>query len=649
MSPEVGSNGDLDMNNEDILRSEQSRATGFLGKNSEIQWLRQMDHETKAAHQGGLVNKPYGPPGDSVEASNQRAEALKERQNQDQFQSLQTSNFSFYLDDENVDMDFVVNPYELPPLGTADRLIRCYMETIQPSFPILAKKTFVNQFYHYYAALARGAPYKLPQKWQAMLNLVFAIGAVFSHLVESDWQADRRDHFLYHARAWELSIKDPWWFSHPDLPQTQIVGLLAIYYLAIGHTNRAWVLVGMGVRFGFSLGLHIRNEDHTATVVKKELLSRIWWGIYTLERLLSVMTGRPSVGIELHCSVALPLPIPCDEVEEARIKALFGDSRRPAHAEDLIMTEASTAPSSGIPDIEKMRRDPANAGTYLKCTVRLGQIQQKILTQLYSPSVVTQSWKDVQDTILRINRELESWAASIPSGLNFLSSSREEGMAYEQNILLLYYRSTTILVNRPCLCRLDRRIPDQTRSSSDFNQRMALSCVNSAKDVTASLPDDMNNERTRIYEVFPWWAAVHYIMQSLAILMLETYDAVLGSERTETINSMKKLVRWLRALRENNGMARRAYTIVLDLLKKMVVETHVDISDLLDEEEIANATPAYHASPLSGLYTQPFFTEENLEHYPFQNTHADYPPASGYQSRAGSFFDLLHGSIPTDS
>lgn len=178
------------MNNEDILRSEKSRATGFMGKNSEIQWLRQIDHETNAPQRGGLVDKPYGPPGDSFEASKQRAEALKERQSQDQVPSLQTSNFSFYLDDESVDMDFAVNPYELPPLETADRLIRCYMDTVQPTFPILAKKPFLNQFYHYYAALARGAPYKLPQKWQVMLNLVFGIGAVYSHLVEPEWQAD---------------------------------------------------------------------------------------------------------------------------------------------------------------------------------------------------------------------------------------------------------------------------------------------------------------------------------------------------------------------------------------------------------------------------------------------------------------------------
>jgi hypothetical protein len=99
---------------------------------------------------------------------------------------------------------------------------------------------------------------------------------------------------------------------------------------------------------------------------------------------------------------------------------------------------------------------------------------------------------------------------------------------------------------------------------------MASTCVTAAKAMTALLPDDINNNRIRIYGIFPWWAVVHFIMQSLAILMLElSYRGVESDERSETMAALKKLVRWLRALRNNNGMARRAYSITLDILQKM--------------------------------------------------------------------------------
>lgn len=71
----------------------------------------------------------------------------------------------------------------------------------------------------------------------------------------------------------------------------------------------------MSLRFGYALGLHLRNEVRGASAVKKETLGRIWWGIFSLEGNLSVITGRPSVGLEFHCSVPPPLPLSTQDIE----------------------------------------------------------------------------------------------------------------------------------------------------------------------------------------------------------------------------------------------------------------------------------------------------------------------------------------------
>ena len=225
----MGSNGDLEVLDEDLHRNEESRATGYIGKNSEIQWLRRLHHEAdhaKEIHE--QYAGPYGPPGASAEAVSERVNARNRRQEKDPHPLMQTSSCSFYLDNETVEMDFMVDPFELPPFETADRLIKNFMESVQDSFPILAQKTFLSQFYHHYTSLGRGTPVKLPQKWQAILNLVFAIGAAYSHLTEAEWRADgnysvsdhlqglqlttlERDHLIYHSRAWALNLKDPWW------------------------------------------------------------------------------------------------------------------------------------------------------------------------------------------------------------------------------------------------------------------------------------------------------------------------------------------------------------------------------------------------------------------------------------------------------
>jgi hypothetical protein len=77
-SAEVGSNEDLDTMDEDLLRNEKSRATGYLGKNSAVQWFRRIHHEADTAGPGGPSSEgPYGPPGKSAHATAARAEACK--------------------------------------------------------------------------------------------------------------------------------------------------------------------------------------------------------------------------------------------------------------------------------------------------------------------------------------------------------------------------------------------------------------------------------------------------------------------------------------------------------------------------------------------------------------------------------------------
>ncbi|KAL5382878.1 hypothetical protein PMIN03_012016 [Paraphaeosphaeria minitans] len=624
VTAEVGSNEDIDNLGEDLLSSKHSRAIGYMGKNSEVQWLRRLHREADAPSPGHHDYGPYGPPGSSAQAHDERIDAMHQRQNKNPLPLMDTRSCSFYLDDEPLEMDMEVDPYELPPYELADQLLKCYMQTVQNSLPILSHKTFTEQFRHYYTSVVRGAPYKLPQKWQAMLNLVFAIGAVHSHLIETDSATNERDHLLYHNRAWALSLNDPWWLTHPDLAQMQITGLLSFYYMAIGHVNRSWVVIGMSIRFGFSLGLHIRNEDRTATAVKKEILSRIWWAVYSLDRTLSAVTGRPSVGAEVHSSTALPLPISAHDIDEAAIQAKFGSRPKWGSAtvgppSDSGSSRASSAmPLGNDPSVPDARHtsSEANAGTFLIAVVKLGIVSSNVFSQLYSPNLVRKSWKDVQGHISQLADDLDAWLHSLPADLDpFKDHGRDKIMQQERNILKTYYYSTKILICRPCLCRLDRRIRSQTQTSANFNHQTAAQCVAAAKSIAACLPDDMAVGGKEIYKIFPWWSVVHYLMQSIAILLLEAcYEA----EGITVLPAVKKLVRWLRELNSTNRTAERAYSITVDLLKKLASRTFKDprtaqeIKQLLSE----HPSPSVSDNGSSGFATQWLTGEEFLEQYP---------------------------------
>jgi hypothetical protein len=358
------------------------------------------------------------------------------------------------------------------------------------------------------------------------------------------------------------------------------------------------------MRTGFALGMHMRNEDHNTDTARKEVISRIWWAHYALERLVSALIGQPSLGMGNTCSVPLPLPLSSEEIEGSTIESRFGDrGKQPA------LPQRNSAIPEGVGFSGRQNYDhfntgsvPANSGSYLKAIVHLGEITQEALT-LYDVNIVCASWESVQRTIAHENEGLDAWASSLPEGLNFFYRTNIVVPQYrrEQNALDVLYNSTKILITRPCLCRLDRRISNQTASSNDFNQRAALLCVGAAKSITSLLPDAIPDNLALLYQLGPWWQMVHVIMQALVVLLLEVVHEALHSPegRQELVPSLKKLLRWLRVMRVSNRMAVRAYTISLSLFKKLVTTVKIVSIPLNPSSDKHRPTFRYHSMIVS--------------------------------------------------
>jgi hypothetical protein len=343
--------------------------------------------------------------------------------------------------------------------------------------------------------------------------------------------------------------------------------------------NSSWILSGMAIRLGSSLGLDSCSRECTSGPARQEVLSRIWWAHFSLERLVVTMTGYPSAAVDRIDLVPLPLALASEDIDEGVIEAHFGSNL--AVAGRLASNRVSIS-SGGTPDSSHgadhnflaTHLEPANSGSYLKKIVQLGKITQDAVN-MYAASSVGQTWQVVEDVIVRLTDELESWTTSLPDGFNFLKFGTFVQRQYgrERNTLDLLYHGTIILITRPCLCRLDRRSGPRATGPNEFNQRSALTCVESAKAVARLLPESLRPELALLYELGPWWTMVQIVMQSLVILLLEiSFDAVqLPHDRRETIVLLKKLVRWLRAMNVTSDIAKHAYLLVMDLLRTLVV------------------------------------------------------------------------------
>lgn len=199
---------------EDLNRTENSRATGYMGKNSEITWMQRLQREAEHRSRG-------------------LAGSLEPGQSKRQDDDLALHAVNYHLDDLDISVPGPVETYAMPSRQLADQLFDVYLRTVQPFFPIINRPLFTAQYRTFYENHAQPG-----DKWLAILNMIFAIGAKHAHLINAPWRGDSGDHLLYLTRARILSMNGDILFSHPDLQQVQVEGLIAFYLLASDQINR---------------------------------------------------------------------------------------------------------------------------------------------------------------------------------------------------------------------------------------------------------------------------------------------------------------------------------------------------------------------------------------------------------------------------
>jgi hypothetical protein len=147
--------------------------------------------------------------------------------------------------------------------------------------------------------------------------------------------------------------------------------------------------------------------------------------------------------------------------------------------------------------------------------------------------------------------------------------------------LAFQYHNARILINRPCLCRLDYRIPNESNRSREFNRSAAATCIGGARETVALLPDEPHP--IGLISVAPWWCLLHYLVSAGAILMVEiSMRAEHNPQQAEgLLNDAKKIVRWLRAMSRDSIAAERSWAV---LSKLLIVSAPKIGGDTLDVE-----------------------------------------------------------------
>jgi hypothetical protein len=262
-------------------------------------------------------------------------------------------------------------------------------------------------------------------------------------------------------------------------------------------------MIGISLRFALAVGLHLRNEDPSAPSERKETLVRLWWSLHSVECLLSSITGRPCIIANEDCTVPLPETLPHEKKQGSQ--SASGRTSRAHHDHN---SSGASPSSSGASDSVSRADSSICALPFLSDHVKISLITRRVLKNLYSASTASASWERIQTQISSLIAELDHWAASaLPNGSGTPNLGLDFNAQREQVLLSFYYHSIKILITRPCLCRLERKIQGQSDGSDNFNRSMAEACVKAALSMTRMLPDQI--DPVSLYRKGPWWSITH--------------------------------------------------------------------------------------------------------------------------------------------
>lgn len=392
-----------------------------------------------------------------------------------------------------------LKPAPFPDMVLARHLVDLYFEHSNPQIPTLHRGQYMDMMDRVYATEEQ----KRKPRELFMLNIVFAIGSGIimdgssssredkdsdkSHANGQESPQRKRQKTLgqqqyqpeeYHAAA--VIHLDSFSGSPPaieavgpGLEELQAVLLLAGFALLRPVAPGLWYIVGVAVRLAVDLGLHFEDQDSPGDVAvdaanrqkgfghrqwTRDLRRRLWWCVYSFDRLVSMCVGRP-------VSVS-------DQVVTSEFPSLLEDK--------YITTSGFMDPPAGmygsIPSYKQVSHHYFRLRLLQSEILQVLQHRQAQLTRATGinqdnrfmhtnlPSPFLAGFMSFRDWRIDIDRRLWEWKESAPTqsmtGVQFTPLFLE--LNYWQAVVMLYRQSLS--VPAPLAGELDASTTDDVHS-----------------------------------------------------------------------------------------------------------------------------------------------------------------------------------------
>ncbi|KAJ5091192.1 hypothetical protein NUU61_006062 [Penicillium alfredii] len=171
-----------------------------------------------------------------------------------------------------------------------------YFSCIHLVLPVLHWPSFVADYEKVYRS---GSLLGVSSEWAAVLFGVFACGAI--HTLEPNREEEGKKYVRISCGIIDV------WQDNFNLDRARAALLASIFLYEVNSKSASWVWIGSAVRVAQEIGLHIDSGPWPA--VEGEMRKRLWWGLYTWDRLLALEMGKPVLINDQDCDIDLPCPL----------------------------------------------------------------------------------------------------------------------------------------------------------------------------------------------------------------------------------------------------------------------------------------------------------------------------------------------------
>ncbi|KAK9850500.1 hypothetical protein MYU51_011959 [Penicillium brevicompactum] len=401
------------------------------------------------------------------------------------------------------DKPYVHSPeaeFTLPSLEKALELVGIYFDFSMVTYRFIHRgnvEEWTRQVYQHNISLAN-LPIGNMVARTAIVLMIFAVSNLYMELRPGGVPGGRSESELWFAASKYMSSLE---VGPPRLETIQARLCQCLYLLSSSRANECWYSFGTTTQLVTALGLHRRLSGKLSknggSCLELELRRRIFWSVYTLDKYLSIMFGRPRLLHDEDIDQDLP-----DEMNDDDL--LEEDPTRRTGSTDSMMI--------------------ASVLHY-----RLGRILGDISRQLYSIYPISRD--SPLETAVRLTSELEKWKETVPPLFNSVRpSSLIPPLCRQSQVLQLAYSHAMIHVTRSFLLSDFTDLSRRPKVPHPMVSSHVHKCIQAAEDIMTII-DDLAQQNVLIHSF--WFTHYHLAEATRKNCPSRRYGIILEELRQE--------------------------------------------------------------------------------------------------------------------